>query len=73
MLYALITAGQIIVLIVIGILLWQIWRAFRSAKEDEILGQERTDYMTRRLTWLTVLAIAEAVLQIAGVVLRSLL
>ena len=67
--YALI-AGQIIVLLVIGVLLWQTWRKLKSIPEDEVIGEERTEYMRRRLTWVAVCAIVEALLQIASTILR---
>jgi hypothetical protein len=67
--YILIIA-QIIVLIALGILLWQIWRKFKSIPEDEVIGEERADYMRRRLTWVAICAIAEDVLQIASAILR---
>ena len=63
-------AAQIIVFIIIGILLWQIWRKFKSIPEDEIVGETRAKYMTRRLTWIAICAWLEAALQIASAILR---
>ena len=65
-------AAQIIILLVIGVLLWQIWQIFKSIAEDEVIGEERTGYMTRRLTWIGICAGLEAALQIALAILRAL-
>ena len=65
-------AAQITVLLVIGVLLWQIWRKFKSIPEDEVIGEDRAEYMRRRLTWVAACAIAEALLQIASAILRFL-
>ena len=65
-------ATQIAVLLVIGVLLWQIWRKFKSIPEDEIIGEERAKYMTLRLTLITVCSAVEIVLFIASAVLRAL-
>ena len=67
-------AAQIIVLIIIGVLLWQIWRFLhnKDIPDDEPLGKERTKYITRRLTWIAICAGLEAALQIASAILRFL-
>ena len=65
-------ATQIAVLPVIGVLLWQIWRKFKSIPEDEMIGEERAKYMTLRLTLITVCSAVEIVLFIASAVLRAL-
>lgn len=65
-------AAQITVLLAIGLLMWQIWRKFKSIPEDEVIGEDRAEYMRRRLTWVAVCAIAEAILQIASAILRLL-
>ena len=65
-------AAQIIVFIIIGILLWQIWRKFKSIPEDEIVGETRAKYMTRRLTWIAVCGILTAILQVTSIILRIL-
>ena len=65
-------AAQISVLLVIGILAWQIWRKFKSIPENEIIGEVRAKYMTQRLKWITLCAGLEAVLQITAAVLRVL-
>ena len=36
-------AAQIIVFIIIGILVWQIWRKLKSIPEDEIVGETRAN------------------------------
>ena len=51
--------------------LWQFWRKFKSIPDDEVIGEERTVYMRRRLTWIAVCAGAEIVLQITHFVLRT--
>lgn len=51
--------------------LWQFWRKFRSIPDDEVIGEERTAYMRRRLTWIAVCVGAEIVLQITHFVLRT--
>ena len=65
-------AAQTIVLIIIGVLLWQIWRFLhnKDIPDDEPLGKERTKYITRRLTWIGICAGSEAALQIASAILR---
>ena len=63
-------ASQIIVFILIGILVWQIWRKLKSIPEDEIVGETRAKYMTLRLTWIAICAGLEAALQIASAILR---
>ena len=63
-------AAQIIVFIIIGFLVWQIWRRFKSIPEDEIIGEARAKYMTRRLTWIGICTGLEAALQIASAILR---
>ena len=63
-------AAQIILLLVIGVLLWQIWRKFKSTPEDEVIGEDRTKYMTRRLVWIAVCAGHMAALQITSAILR---
>lgn len=65
-------AVQISVLLVIGILAWQIWRKFQTIPEDEIVGEERVKFMTRRLKWIAVCIGLEAALQVAAAVLRIL-
>ena len=65
-------AAQIIVFIIIGILVWQIWRKFKSIPEDEIIGETRAKYMTRRLTWIGICAGLETALYITSAVLRIL-
>ena len=65
-------AAQITVLLFIGVLLWQIWRKFKSIPEDEIIGEDRTKYMTQRLTWIGICTGFLAVLQIASAILRML-
>ena len=51
--------------------LWQFWRKFKSIPDDEVIGEERTVYMRRRLTWIAVCAGVEIVLQIANFILRT--
>ncbi len=63
-------AAQITVLLVIGVLLWQIWRKFKSIPEDEVIGENRTKYMTRRLTWIAICSGFVAALQIISAILR---
>lgn len=65
-------AAQITVLLVIGVLLWQIWRFLKSTDipDDEPLGEERAKFMTLRLKWIAVCIGLEAVLQIASAILR---
>ena len=63
-------ASQIIVFILIGILVWQIWRKLKSIPEDEIVGETRAKYMTLRLIWIAICAGLEAALQIASAILR---
>ena len=65
-------AAQISVLLVIGFLAWQIWRKFKSIPDDEVIGEERAKYMTRRLKWIAVCIGLEAALQVAAAVMRIL-
>jgi hypothetical protein len=52
--------------------LWQFWRKFKSIPDDEVIGEERTAYMRRRLTWIAVCVGAEIILQISNFILRTL-
>ena len=63
---------QIVVLIILGVLLWQIWRFLhnKDIPDDEPLGKERAKYITRRLTWIGICTAVEAVLQIVATILR---
>ena len=63
---------QIVVLIILGVLLWQIWRFLhnKDIPDDEPLGKERAKYITRRLTWIAICAGLEAALQITSAILR---
>ena len=72
MAHYLLLAAQIIVLMIAGVLLWQIWRfvKHKDIPEDEPLGDDRAKYLTQRLTALSVCAVMEAVLCIAQAVLR---
>ena len=63
---------QILVLLVITILMYQIYRKFKSMPEDEIIGAERSKYITQRLRLIVVCAAIEIVLLIATTVLRML-
>ena len=65
-------AARITVLLVIGILVWQIWQKYRSIPVDEVLGGDRAKYMTRRLKWITLCICLESALFIASAVLRIL-
>ena len=67
-------AVQIVVLIILGVLLWQIWRFLHSKDipDDEPLGKERAKYLTRRATWICICVGLEAALQIASSILRFL-
>ena len=67
-------AVQIVVLIILGVLLWQIWRFLHSKDipDDEPLGKERAKYLTRRATWICICVGLEAALQIASAILRFL-
>ena len=66
--------AQIAVLLVIGLLLWQIWRFLKrnDVPDDEPLGEERAKFITRRLKWIAVCIGLEAALQIASAILRML-
>ena len=74
MLHIFLISAQIIILMIAGILLWQIWRFLKdkSIPEDEPLGETRVKYLTRRLTLIGICATAVAVLQIASAILRFL-
>lgn len=74
MLNYILMAAQIIVLIALGILLWQVWHFFKrkDIPDDEPLGEERAKYLTRRLTVICICAAVEAALQIASAILRFL-
>ena len=67
-------AAQIAVLLVIGVLLWQIWRFLKRSDipDDEPLGEKLAKYLTRRLTWLCVCFGLGAALLIASAILRVL-
>ena len=72
MYHTILIIAQIVVMIVLGVLLWQIWHLFhrKDIHENEPLGEERTNYITRRLTWIGICAGLEAALQIASAILR---
>ena len=72
MLNYILLAAQIVVLIILGVLLWQIWRFLHSKEipDDEPLGEKRATYLTRKLTWIGICTAVEAVLQIAAAILR---
>ena len=65
-------AAQIVVFIILGVLLLQIWRFLHSKDipDDEPLGKERAKYLSRRATWICICVGLEAVLQIAADILR---
>ena len=63
---------QLIFLIAIFILLWQTWRKFRQIHEDEVVGEERSNYITTRLNILAVCFGAETVLSIIQFILRHI-
>lgn len=68
----LLIAAQLIVLILAGILLRQIWHFLKckDIAEEEPLGEQRTKYLTHRLTGLSICAVIEAALAITQAVLR---
>ena len=70
----LLIAAQITVLLVIGVLLWQIWHFLKrnDIPDEEPLGEERARYLTVRLTWLCVCFGLESVLLIVSTILRVL-
>ena len=65
-------AAQVIALGIAITIIGQIWYFLKrkDIPEDEPLGEERANYLTRRLTALSVCAIIEASLTIAQAVLR---
>ena len=64
-------AAQITILLVIGVLLWQVWHKFKSIPENEVIGEERTKYMARRLTWIGICSAVLAVLQVVSAIFRA--
>ena len=64
-------AIQVLVLIAIGVLLWQIYRCWKKIPEGEEIGKERARYMCRRLNWIAICIALQAVLQITSAVLRA--
>ena len=72
MLHYTLIAAQIIVLIVLGIVLWQVWQLLHSKKisDDEPLGEEQTNFLTRKLRKISICVVLESLLQIASAVLR---
>ena len=74
MLHFYLLAAQIMPLIIIAILLWQIIHFLKRAEipEDELLGEKRARYLTHRLTAISVCAVIEALLCIAQAILRLL-
>lgn len=72
MLNHILTAATIVVLIILSVLLWQVWYFFKrkDIPDDEPLGEERAGYIKRRLTWISICAGVEVVLQITAAVLR---
>ena len=72
MLHYLLLAAQLIVMVIAGVLLWQIWHFLnrKDIPQDEPLGEVHANYLTRRLTALSVCAVIEAALAITQAVLR---
>mgnify|MGYP007053785316 CR=1 FL=1 len=72
MAHYIILAAQIIILVISGVLLWQIWHFLnrKDIPENEPLGEVRAKYLTQRLTALSICAVMEAVFCIAQAVLR---
>lgn len=68
------TIIMLVLLIAIGIILWQIWQYLHSEliPDDQPLGEERAKYITDRLDWIKYLVIAEAVIAITIIILRTL-
>ena len=72
MLNTLLIAAQIVVLLVVGVLLWQIWHLLhrKDIPENEPLGENRVKYLSHRLTAVSICAVIEAALSIAQAILR---
>ena len=64
--------AQIAVLLIVGVLFGQILRKFKSIPKDEVVGAERTKYMTQRLKGIVICFAIEIMLLVASVVLRIL-
>ena len=64
-------AIQVLVLITIGVLLWQIYRCWKKIPEDETIGEERSRYMHRRWNGITICIALQAVLSITSTILRA--
>ena len=72
MLSTLLIAAQIVVLLVVGVLLWQIWHLLhrKDIPENEPLDENQVKYLSHRLTAIGIGAVIEAALCIAQAVLR---
>ena len=63
---------EVIVLIIIFMLLWQLWKIFRqlSTNEDDPLEEELSDRLVKKLKILAVCSIIEATLRVISSILR---
>ena len=64
-------AIQVLVLVAVGVLLWQLFQCWKKIPEGEEIGKERARYMRRRLNWIAICIALQAVLQITSAVLRA--
>ena len=65
-------AAQVAVWLVVGVLLYQIWRKFKSIPENQVIGEARVKFMTRRLIWVAICAGFIFAMQITSAILRIL-
>lgn len=63
---------EIALLIVLGVLLWQIGKFLRdkSIPDDEPLGEERVEYLTKRIDLLKITFIAMFIVQLLHIIWR---
>ena len=71
MLKYILIAVQLLIIAAVGILLFQIWRKFKSMPEDEIIGEERTKYLIHRLTALSICFAIIIILSTIQIFLRT--
>lgn len=63
---------EIILLIALGVLLWQVWKFLhdKNIPDDEPLGKERVEYLTKRIDLLKITFIAMFIVQLLHIIWR---
>ena len=72
MLHYILTAAQIVILVIVGVNLWRIWKLLvhKDISEDTPLDEKQVQTLHQKLKLLVVFVAAEAVISIIQAVLR---